>query len=274
MNTLKKVTVSIISAYFITTGSVNAASVAVSLAEITNFTVSGVGSSNYTISGWTFSNDFAISSPFYATNAHVNDPDGACNGCSYDNSFMAHGNIGSDYIYADALIGSTDLKNSGSASAITEIYSAGTGYSTASARNIFSGTINIPDAGATPTSPTHVNIGFDIDLLLRTMVDSGDFAQSSFGLNVSLTNTSNSNIFYSWADSGLQRSISGNNEYLLDSIAFNSGDLELGQNTEWALDITMNNDVTTNVTTVVPVPAAVWLFGSGLIGLVGVARRR
>ncbi|MGB5398483.1 MAG: VPLPA-CTERM sorting domain-containing protein [Gammaproteobacteria bacterium] len=25
---------------------------------------------------------------------------------------------------------------------------------------------------------------------------------------------------------------------------------------------------------VIPVPAAVWLFGSGLIGLVGVARRR
>jgi hypothetical protein len=26
--------------------------------------------------------------------------------------------------------------------------------------------------------------------------------------------------------------------------------------------------------TVVPVPAALWLFGSGLIGLIGVARRR
>ncbi|MCW9024363.1 MAG: VPLPA-CTERM sorting domain-containing protein [Gammaproteobacteria bacterium] len=27
-------------------------------------------------------------------------------------------------------------------------------------------------------------------------------------------------------------------------------------------------------TSAVPVPAAVWLFGSGLLGLVGVARRR
>ena len=27
-------------------------------------------------------------------------------------------------------------------------------------------------------------------------------------------------------------------------------------------------------TTVIPVPAAVWLFGSGLLGLVGVARRK
>jgi len=32
--------------------------------------------------------------------------------------------------------------------------------------------------------------------------------------------------------------------------------------------------VTYNYTTAVPVPAAVWLFGSGLLGLVGVARRK
>jgi len=33
-------------------------------------------------------------------------------------------------------------------------------------------------------------------------------------------------------------------------------------------------DANSFTTTVVPVPAAVWLFGSGLIGLVGVARRK
>ncbi|MGD8630956.1 MAG: VPLPA-CTERM sorting domain-containing protein [Gammaproteobacteria bacterium] len=33
-------------------------------------------------------------------------------------------------------------------------------------------------------------------------------------------------------------------------------------------------DVNSFNTTVVPVPAAVWLFGSGLIGLAGVARRK
>jgi hypothetical protein len=31
---------------------------------------------------------------------------------------------------------------------------------------------------------------------------------------------------------------------------------------------------TVNSTSAVPVPAALWLFGSGLIGLAGVARRR
>jgi len=39
---------------------------------------------------------------------------------------------------------------------------------------------------------------------------------------------------------------------------------------EWAFDV-LNVD---DATSVVPVPAAVWLFGSGLIGLAGVARRR
>ncbi len=42
--------------------------------------------------------------------------------------------------------------------------------------------------------------------------------------------------------------------------------------TETAFDWTF--DGTTISTTVVPVPAAVWLMGSGLIGLVGVARRK
>ena len=32
--------------------------------------------------------------------------------------------------------------------------------------------------------------------------------------------------------------------------------------------------ISVEVTTVIPVPAAVWLFGSGLLGLVGIARRR
>lgn len=39
-------------------------------------------------------------------------------------------------------------------------------------------------------------------------------------------------------------------------------------------DFNANFDFTVPETSAVPVPAAVWLFGSGLLGLVGVARRR
>jgi len=39
-------------------------------------------------------------------------------------------------------------------------------------------------------------------------------------------------------------------------------------------DITSLSNIVVTPTTVIPVPAAVWLLGSGLIGLVGVARRR
>lgn len=43
----------------------------------------------------------------------------------------------------------------------------------------------------------------------------------------------------------------------------------------FSLQSVNGNVVSTDiVNTAVPVPAAVWLFGSGLLGLVGVARRR
>ena len=41
----------------------------------------------------------------------------------------------------------------------------------------------------------------------------------------------------------------------------------------WKLDTSGMLTYTSNAT-VVPVPAAAWLFGSGLLGLVGVARRK
>jgi hypothetical protein len=61
-------------------------------------------------------------------------------------------------------------------------------------------------------------------------------------------------------------------------------DFLLGPEDDWATaDISAYTVITdtitftgavVNPTTVIPVPAAVWLFGSGLLGLVGVARRR
>ena len=42
----------------------------------------------------------------------------------------------------------------------------------------------------------------------------------------------------------------------------------------WSITEAQSAGATWAVATVVPVPAAVWLFGSGLIGLVGIARRK
>jgi hypothetical protein len=40
------------------------------------------------------------------------------------------------------------------------------------------------------------------------------------------------------------------------------------------MGFSINLDITTMTVTEVPVPAAVWLLGSGLLGLVGFARRK
>ena len=53
------------------------------------------------------------------------------------------------------------------------------------------------------------------------------------------------------------------------SLAAISGEMEEG----W-LFIDLTVDTLTQSITTVPVPPAVWLFGSGLIGLIGVARRK
>ena len=48
----------------------------------------------------------------------------------------------------------------------------------------------------------------------------------------------------------------------------------LGNEANWKINGTMHTASSTPPTAAVPVPAAAWLFGSGLMGLVGVARRR
>lgn len=48
----------------------------------------------------------------------------------------------------------------------------------------------------------------------------------------------------------------------------------LGLNTGSFVWTLPNDTVTLNVQTTVPVPAAMWLFGSGLLGLIGISRRK
>ena len=44
--------------------------------------------------------------------------------------------------------------------------------------------------------------------------------------------------------------------------------------TDWAPSSVFYDNLSFAEVSAIPVPAAVWLFGSGLLGLVGVARRR
>jgi hypothetical protein len=45
-------------------------------------------------------------------------------------------------------------------------------------------------------------------------------------------------------------------------------------NANWSFSAETASNYSMHIATVVPVPAAVWLFGSGLIGLAGIARRK
>ena len=53
-----------------------------------------------------------------------------------------------------------------------------------------------------------------------------------------------------------------------------TGSEDLGANTQRLSFTRGQEQIIVDVATTVPVPAAVWLFGSGLLGLVGIARRR
>jgi len=68
--------------------------------------------------------------------------------------------------------------------------------------------------------------------------------------------------------------LSGGDPYFDDSIAGSPMIDGPFQNISVNFDIGSGNSLTVTSVSAVPVPAAVWLFGSGLIGLVGLARRK
>ncbi|WJW75856.1 VPLPA-CTERM sorting domain-containing protein [Thiohalobacter sp. IOR34] len=237
---------------------------AVSLNEITNFSMS-VDSGSVSFSSFTFSNDSASMSSLGTASSDPLDAPAACIGApcaGYDNDFVVHGAVGGDYTYADAQIINTDVLNgNGAASAIAESHvSSGTGFAQAS-NTLISTAFSVGSGGAT------VSFSFDAAPYLQTLV-SGGSAASNLSLSIFLTKYGDS--APSYAATPFSIGIASNEEYnpatpitVSDSAALAAGD--------YALNITMSQMVNVSA---VPVPAAVWLFASGLVGLVGVARRR
>jgi len=125
--------------------------------------------------------------------------------------------------------------------------------------------IGIFDDGSVPA--VNPDLGLGLDALFEDVLAAGDYT-------VALTQYGN--VSFTTIDGFIQ---SGNPNYTSGfegAVPCSQGQfclrvsdtLSVGRSDLWALDIR-------NVTSagVVPVPAAVWLFGSGLIGLIGLARR-
>lgn len=258
-----------------------ASSYAVSINQITDFSMSVTGGSISPFT-FTFSNDAAALNNIGASNVNVLDAAGACVGaaCSgWQNQFFSHSTVTTGFSYGDAQILSvpTVAGGSGAASAIGETRAtSGIGFGTGG--NTLMASFNVTSAG------TQLHFGFDADLIMQTILGAGDLgAAASSAMQVTINGPGYQ---FLWTPDGVVGSITGGTE-LGDPFSLNQGiagtDSFSAASTgfqamtnllavgSYSMNITMTQ--TANVSAV-PVPAAIWLLGSGLIGLVAVARRR
>lgn len=287
MRRLAKGIAAVLAVAAIAPGTVSAASYAVSINQITNFDmwVTGGSISPFTFS---FSNDSAALDGVGASNVDAMDAPAACVGspcAAWQNDFVSHSGVTTDFSYGDAQILSLPTLggDQGAASAIGETY-AGNGIGYGSGGNTLTAFFSVESVG------TQLHFQFDAELLMQTIMGSGDpgVAANSF---MQITLSSSSGYQFLWTPNGaaggvvggiehsdpfsLNRGISGTDSISASTLtpgflgfhAVTDG-LALGN---YTLNISMTQ--TANVSAV-PVPAALWLLGSGLLGLVGVARRR
>lgn len=261
-----------------------ASSYAVSSNQITNFSMWTTDGSISPFS-FTFSNDAAALNNIGASNVNSMDASGACVGaaCSgWQNLFTPHTGVLSAFSYGDALISSlpTVTGGLGAASAIGETRAnAGIGYGTGG--NTMMASFNVETAG------TQLHFDFDANLIMQTILGASDLgAAASSAMQITINGPSSYQFL--WTPNGATGGITGGSE-VSDPFSLNQGiagtdsfsavssstgfhamtaALAIGS---YSMNISMNQ--TANVSAV-PVPAAAWLFGTGLLGLVGVARRR
>jgi hypothetical protein len=143
------------------------------------------------------------------------------------------------------------------------------------------------DSGATLTNTGNGGYDFDIDATALAIVTSGstiNIANQAFSLH-GVFNTGNSLFAGSFDVAGgllsgtfdnlsISQLSSGSYDFATD-LTYTSGSL-MGSLSGGRLEgIGSSSNLAAKLgPVVVPVPAAVWLFGSGLIGLAGVARRK
>lgn len=267
-------------------GGAYAAAYSVSTNSISSFGISFTNSP--TFFAFPFNGNTAAVNGTSQSNGGVMDAPASCVNCAYINSFMSHGASASSYSYA---YGDTYIPNAnvlggvGSAQAIGEVYlnapsvggpayGYGTNTMTASI-NVLTSTVMTFDFLATP-------------YLEATLSPGGQWAAANMAMTVTLTQGSAT--IFSWAPNGAAGGVNGGTE-IYDPFSLNislarlangtspyslgTGQFQAATNTlgsgSYYLNISMSNTAQAQV---VPVPAAVWLLGSGLLGLAGVARRR
>lgn len=274
------------SAGLLVTGVSSASSYAVSTNSITNFLL-GMPSGS-TFGGFTFSGDIAVSLGDLAggdANINKQDADAACVGAycaGFNNSFMSHGiSPYPGYAYGDAQIGNQNvLAGTGAASSIGEATTYD-GLAVAAGANTMIASFSLTSAGS-------LNFSFLSTPYMQTQLGTGALSASGT-TDMNITIWQGLTKKFEWAPDGLSGGIlngtegsdpfslnlgiNGNNTYSPGAGSFSASTIALAAGT-YTMKIHMANEAHAGSVAVVPVPAALPLFGSGVIALAALARRR
>lgn len=257
-----------------------ASSYAVSYDTISGFTLTFGGGAGG-LSPFTFSVDAALTNYGVDAGLAMRDAPAACLNCSYNNSFVAHGSA-TEYAYGDARIGNTNVQGGlGAARSIGEVSAFNStglafGSNTMTASFVVSGTLGTASFGFLSTP-----------YMTTTLLPGGGSANANQLMSISI-NQGSTKVF-EWKPDGILGNVFGGSEAfdpftlnssLTGNALFNPGSGSFAAATNslatgtYTLKITMANYVSATSTTVVPVPAAVWLMGSGLITLLAIGSGR
>jgi len=249
----------------------------VSYNTISGFALSFAGGAGG-LSPFTLSVDASVTDYGLDGNLSTKDAPAACLNCSYSNSFTSHGS-GNEYAYGDAQIVSRQvLAGIGAANSIGEI-------SAFNSTGLAGGSNTMLASFSVSGSPGTVSFDFLSSPYMKTSLTTG-------GVNANANQVMSISIYqglskiFEWKPDGIAGNAFGGNDSfdpftlnsgLTMSGLFNPGSDSFAATTNilstgtYSLKITMANYVSA---TAVPVPAAAWLFGSGLIPLAAFGRRK